>query len=180
MTQGKGAPTPSRKEAEAERRRRLQDTARGKHKPRGADRAAAKADRRVKQAEVRERMRAGDDRFLSARDRGPARRYARDLVDSQRSAGEFFLYLAIAVLVMGLFPALVIASQVLLFALIFGVVGDSIRVHRRVTRRVKDRFGDAEGTHRIGGYAVMRALTTRRMRLPAPQRKPGDDPDAKR
>src|SRR5580765_4060171 len=45
-------------------------------------------------------LRAGDERHFPARDRGPVRRYARDLVDSRRSVAEFFLPLAVLILVL--------------------------------------------------------------------------------
>ena len=172
----KGRATPSRKEAEAERRRRLQESARGTGKGRKNDRA----EERSRREDARERMKAGDERFLGRRDRGPARRYARDLVDSRRTVGEYFLFAALGVLVAGIVPvaAVQLASQVGLVAIVFGVVVDSVLLRRRVVRAVRARYPDDEGTKGVATYAIMRGLSTRRMRLPAPQVRPGDDVEA--
>jgi hypothetical protein len=126
---------------------------------------------------MRERMRDGDERVLSKRDRGPARRLARDLVDSRRTVGEYFLVIALGVLVAGIVPvpAIALASQVVLIGLILGAITDSFLVYRRVVPVVRQRFPDDEGLKGIGRYAVLRAMSTRRMRLPAPQVRHGQD-----
>ena len=46
--------------------------------------SAEKATRRADMADRRERMMAGEDDYLLPRDKGPVRRYARDIVDSRR------------------------------------------------------------------------------------------------
>jgi hypothetical protein len=86
----KGRPTPKRREVERGRRRAVAT-------PRTRKEAAAAM--RAKQREERQSqmtaLRAGDERTLPARDRGPVRRYARDVVDSRRTVAEFFLPLAV-------------------------------------------------------------------------------------
>ena len=83
---GKGRPTPKRREVEKGRRRAI--TA-----PR--DRKEAYKQTRERQREERTRsmqaLRAGDEKHLPLRDRGPVKKYARDLVDARRSVAEFFL-----------------------------------------------------------------------------------------
>ena len=49
-------------------------------------------------------LRAGDERHLPARDRGPVKKYARDLVDARRSVAEFFLPLALLIFVLTIVP----------------------------------------------------------------------------
>ena len=43
-------------------------------------------------------LREGDERHLPPRDRGPVRKYVRDIVDSRRSVAEYFLPLALVIL----------------------------------------------------------------------------------
>ena len=63
-----------------------------------------------------------------------------------------------------------LASNVLWLALALGVVIDSVLIARRVKKMVKERFPDTG--QRMGSlqlYAIMRAITFRRMRVPKPQ-----------
>src|SRR5690349_155113 len=89
---GKGRPTPSRKEAEAAARERARA---------GMDKKAAQKLLREKRAEsnrrMREGMKAGEEKYLPARDQGPVRRYVRDWVDSRISVAEFLLPLLILI-----------------------------------------------------------------------------------
>jgi Flp pilus assembly protein TadB len=166
---GKGRATPSRKQAEAERRERLKATARGESTSRGRS-SVSSATTREARNEARKRMLAGDERALSARDRGPERRFARDYVDSRHTVGEYFLYLAILVLVLGLVPALIfkILSEVLLVLIVIGLAVDSFRIYRGAGSALEAKFptSDLKGVAR---YAVMRGMVTRRMRAPKPQ-----------
>jgi alkylation response protein AidB-like acyl-CoA dehydrogenase len=76
LTSGKGHATPSRAEQEAARKRPLvPDTKEAK--------ARAKADLAAQRDKARVGMAAGDERYLTARDKGPQRRFARDYVDSR-------------------------------------------------------------------------------------------------
>jgi hypothetical protein len=167
---GKGRPTPSRKQAEAERKQRLKAAAEGDRKAQRREAAAARAA-------TRNRIVAGDEQVLAGRDRGPVRKLARNLVDERRTVGEYFLFLAIGVLVIGLVPAFALFSQFLLIGVIFALVFDSYRTHRRVMGVIRERFPD-EDLSGVGRYTVMRAMVTRRMRVPAPQVKPGSGRDA--
>ena len=53
-------------------------------------------------ARQREAMASGDERYLPARDKGPVRRFARDYVDSRFRVAEFFLPLAVVILVLSM------------------------------------------------------------------------------
>ena len=168
---GKGRPTPSRKEAEAARKERLRGTPTGK--------AGVKADREAQRAERARRraaLYAGDDRYLPARDQGKPRKYARDLVDSRRSAGEFMLPSVLAFLVLSFLP--LPASVKLTLILCFYVymlllVGSVALLARRVGKQVSAKF-PTEPTKGIGMYGAMRSMQIRRMRIPRPSVKAGD------
>jgi len=95
--QGKGAPTPTRKEAEAARKARLGGTT---GDPKADKKAAREADRKARY-EARLALQAGDERRLPARDAGPVKAYVRDFVDGRISAGELFIPVALVVLVAG-------------------------------------------------------------------------------
>ncbi|GAA3024060.1 hypothetical protein JOE64_001134 [Microbacterium dextranolyticum] len=72
---GKHRPTPSRAEQEAARKRPLvADTKEA--------RARAKAELAAQREKARVGMANGDERYLPARDKGPQRKFVRDLVDS--------------------------------------------------------------------------------------------------
>ena len=127
---------------------------------------------RQERAEAAAGMRAGDERYLLARDRGPERALVRNIVDSRRTVGTWFFAGAIIVLV-GSSTRMPVAVQLganLLWAVLaVGVILDSWLIARRIRRLVKERFPDTK--QRMGSlslYGIMRGLTFRRMRVPKP------------
>ncbi|AGZ40157.1 DUF3043 domain-containing protein [Actinoplanes friuliensis] len=153
------------------------------------DTAAAPANRREAYKQMRERqrveraesaagMRAGDERYLLARDRGPERALVRAIVDSKRTAGTWFFAGAIIVFIgsTGAMPPVVQLAANLLWAILaIAVIVDSILISRRVKKLVSARFPDT--TQRMGAlylYGIMRGLTFRRMRVPKPAVELGD------
>ena len=91
----KGRPTPTRREAEAARLERAKS---------GMDKKAAKKLLRERQnasnAKVRAGVRAGDERYLPARDQGPIKRFIRNYVDARRSIAEFLLPLLLVIMIL--------------------------------------------------------------------------------
>lgn len=85
--EGKGRPTPTRREAEAKRPRRSLAPAVNK-----ADRKSLKAQQRKKREELRGAYMRGEERALPTRDKGPARKFARNYVDSRYSVAEFLCH----------------------------------------------------------------------------------------
>ncbi|MCM4081615.1 DUF3043 domain-containing protein [Paractinoplanes hotanensis] len=144
---------------------------------------AAPANRREQVKQMRERqrqeraeatagMKAGDERYLLARDRGPERALVRDIIDSRRTVGTYFFGGALIVLIGSTvqISAVQLASNLLWLLLAIGVVIDSVLIARKVKRLVKERF--PKTTQRVGSlqiYGVMRGLTFRRMRVPKPR-----------
>jgi hypothetical protein len=166
---GKGRPTPKRREVEKGRRRAI--TA-----PR--DRKTAYKQTRERQREERTRsmqaLRAGDERHLPARDRGPVKKYARDLVDARRSVAEFFLPLALLIFVLTIVPvpALQLAGSYLWLALVVMVVVDSVVLVMRLRRGLARSYPD-ESHRGAVPYALMRSMQIRRFRLPPPRVRSG-------
>ena len=188
-TAPKGRPTPKRSEASrrrgpvapapmttAEARKRRKEV--GGRKLTKEERKAEKVTRRADMAERRERMMAGEDAYLLPRDKGPVRRYARDLVDSRRNILGLFMPAALAlVFVMLSIPSLqvqqMLSPAMLALVLIMGI--DGVMIGRRVNKAVDAKFPDnVESGWKLGFYAASRASQLRRMRAPRPQVKRGD------
>ena len=133
---------------------------------------------KAERAEASAGMRAGDEKYLLARDRGPERALVRNIVDSRRTVGTYFFAGAIIVLIgsSARMPTFVQAAANILWAILaIGVVVDSILISRKVRRLVRERF--PKTTQKMGSlslYGMMRGLTFRRMRVPKPQVKLGD------
>ena len=168
---GKGRATPSRAEQEAARKRPLvPDTKEAK--------ARAKSDLAAQREKARVGMASGDERYLTARDRGPQRRYVRDYVDARFSIGEFLIPVMLVVIVLSFLPYafMQVWGLVALWAFFLIAVIDGIVLGLLVTRRVGDKFGKTKVERGLKWYAAMRAFQLRVMRLPKPQVKRGQYP----
>lgn len=134
----------------------------------------ARERRRAMRAEAASEFR----RAGGPRDRGPEKALARDVVDSRRTVGTWFFGGALLVLVGSartMPPVVQLISNLLWAALALGVVIDSVLISRRIRKLVQQRF--PKTTQRMGSlylYAIMRAITFRRMRAPVPRVKIGD------
>ncbi|RBM19829.1 DUF3043 domain-containing protein [Streptomyces sp. PT12] len=168
----KGRPTPKRSEAEALRRAVVKPPTSRKE----ASRRAREA-RRAALTKQREALLSGDERHLPSRDRGPVRRYARDFVDAKFHVAEFFLPIAVVILIMSMLPSIQARNIALLLWLvvIVMIVFDSILMTRRLKKRLRAKYPD-ESLRGASAYALMRTMQMRRMRLPKPQVKRGEEP----
>jgi hypothetical protein len=169
---GKGRPTPKR--AEAEKRRRQPITAPSNRK---------EAYKRVRERQASERVKArqgmakGEEKYLLKRDKGPVRRLARDYVDGRRTVGSYLMYGMFAIVALSLMPVtaaklLVLFAPPLLLAVVFV---EGILLSRGIKKKAAELYPD-EDTKGVGLYAAMRAMQIRRLRVPAPQVKPGGKP----
>ena len=139
------------------------------------ERRANSAVRRAQMADRRERMMAGDERYLLPRDQGPVRRYIRDIVDARRNVLGLFMPSALGLLfVMFAVPQLQLYISPAMTVLMAVMALDGIILGRKVARRVDEKFpDDTESRWKLGLYAVSRASQIRRMRAPRPQVKHG-------
>jgi len=173
-TSGKGRPTPKRNTAQGRRP--------GPPPPPPTTRKEAYKRMRQTQASRRTESRAGmargDDSYLPARDRGPVRKLVRDLVDSRRNVGSFFLLIAGVALVGTLVPSLVVrayASYVLLGFFLILIV-DSVILSRKIKAKVAERFADGSATTKgVVWYGISRSTMIRRWRFPKPEVPLGAD-----
>nr|WP_223184789.1 DUF3043 domain-containing protein [Streptomyces sp. CBMA152] len=168
----KGRPTPKRSEAQTQRRRASTVPTDRKE--------AAKRQREARRADLakqREALANGDQRYLPARDKGPVRKFVRDFVDSRWCIAEFFLPLAVIILVLSMvrIGSLQNIALLLWLAVIVLIVLDSIGLAFRLKKQLKARFPD-EPTKGAVAYGLMRTLQMRRLRLPKPQAKRGERP----
>ncbi len=173
----KNHPTPSRREQEAARKRPLVPT----------DRKAAAGQSREANRQARAKQRAamlsGDESALPSRDKGPVKRYIRDVVDTRWNIGEFMLPIMVLVLLLSALPILAPKTQALsslmVFVMVYGLIVagvlDAFLLWRRTKAKIIAKFGEAP-PRGSAMYAVIRAFQMRRSRLPRPQVARGDKP----
>jgi len=168
----KGRPTPKRSEANSQRRSVVASTGNRKE-----DAKRARERRRADLARQREALASGDERYLPARDKGPVRRFVRDFIDSRFCIAEFFLPLAVLILVLSMVRVNNIQNIALLLWLgvIVMIVVDSIGIWIRLRKQLNERFPNEPKRGAIA-YGLMRSLQMRRLRLPKPQVKRGERP----
>jgi hypothetical protein len=187
-TAPKGRPTPKRNAAarkrgpvapapmtSAEARKRRKELRESKTKEeRKADRLARRADMDSRRA----KMMAGDEAYLLPRDKGPVKRYARDIVDARRNVlGLFMPSALILVFFMMALPPVQTQGLLSIAMLVLMVVMaiDGVLVGRRVNKLVDAKFPEnVESGWKLGFYAASRASQLRRMRVPKPQVNRGD------
>ncbi|GHH84832.1 DUF3043 domain-containing protein [Streptomyces capitiformicae] len=168
----KGRPTPKRSEAQSQRRSVANTpTTRKEAAKRSRD------ERRAALEKQRQALATGDERYLPARDKGPVRRFARDYVDSRFHIAEFFLPLAVLILVLSMVQVAALQNIALLLWLfvIILIVVDSIGLGIRLKKQLNTRFPN-ENKKGAVAYALMRTLQMRRLRLPKPLVKRGERP----
>jgi hypothetical protein len=139
------------------------------------ERRANSAVRRAEMADRRERMMAGDERYLLTRDQGPVRRFVRDVVDARRNVLGLFMPSALMLLfVMFAVPQLQLYISPAMMLLMALMMLDGLILGRKVARRVDEKFPeDTESRWKLGLYAASRASQMRRMRAPRPRVKHG-------
>jgi hypothetical protein len=169
-TPKKGEATPKRPSAATRR-----------PEPPAANRKEALRRARVRQreerGEARDRMMAGDERYLLPRDKGPVRRLARDVVDSRHNAATYF-FVGLFVVLLGTsrgFPEPVrIGANTLFLVLFAATVIDTFLIVQRVKSLAKQRFPkETQGWRGLYFYVAMRTISFRRLRVPKPQVKVG-------
>jgi hypothetical protein len=186
-TAPKGKPTPKRNQGRrgpvapapmtaAEARRRRKET--GGPKLTREEKKAASVARRADMADRREKMMAGEDAYLLPRDKGPVRRFVRDVVDSRRNVLGLFMPSALGLIfVMLAVPSVQVQRLIspAMLVLVLIMVIDGFWLGRKANKLVDEKFPDnTESGWKLGFYAASRASQLRRMRAPRPQVNRGD------
>jgi hypothetical protein len=166
---GKGRATPPRKQQEALNKR----PAIGNRSPEA--KKAAKEIVNAERRKAREGMAAGDDKFLTVRDRGPQRRMARDLVDSRFTVGELVLPALFLVIIISSVPSyeVQLATLIAMWTLFVAIAVDGYFIGKKVQLKLTEKFGTGKVEKGLRWYAAMRSIQMRAMRLPKPQVKRG-------
>jgi hypothetical protein len=159
---GKGRPTPTRKEAEQAAKERAKTPRTRKEQV-----AAQRASRTDSSKTVRQAMRAGDERYFPARDKGPVKRFIRDYVDARFSLIELVIPLLVITMILGYSgnPTLAQWGNTLLLVIVIVVVFDMFWLRFRLRRELARRFPD-ESLKGTTYYAMTRAMQMKFMRLP--------------
>jgi len=171
-TPKKGHATPKRADAQAARRKPIvNSTVSSNTRPLTKEEKANQREKeRASRDETYNGMKAGVEKHLPIRDKGPQRRYVRQYVDARRNLGEFlmptmFLFLIVTFIIqaMGfLSTSAILAGLMWACLLAYGV--DTYLMWRKLKVKLATKFGSVErGT---AYYAAMRAFQIRRMRIP--------------
>lgn len=172
-TPKKGAPTPKRKESEAQLKR-----------PLNAPLTRREAYRQYKDRRKREAQREregylkGDERYFRPQDKGAVRTYARDYVDSRRTISEFFLYFSLLIILLLFVAPLPVQNLIATLVwplMMLTIIMEGIWTGRHIKKVAQAHFPD-ERVRGAGFYAAMRMLQIRKLRLPKPRLNPGDTP----
>ncbi|GIH08786.1 hypothetical protein Rhe02_68530 [Rhizocola hellebori] len=162
-TPSKGKATPKRTEAQ---RRKAEPPPANRREALKRSREKSKAER----AEAYAGMKAGDERYLLPRDKGPERALVRDIVDSRRTAGPYFFAGAFPLLFLlqvRSVNAVVLAANIIWFMLAFAVVVDSVFISRRIKKLITERHPKTDQKmSSLYFYGIMRAISFRRLRMP--------------
>ena len=177
-TSGKGHPTPKRKAAQAQNLRPLVP------KDREASRKAAKARLRERENAEYEAMQTGDINHMPKSERLPWRLYIRDYVDARFNLGEFFIPVAMILLIVPMIISIVLGSanrnagtsitwisMMLMYVYLFAVIIDIAVMWHKLKKKLIEKFGEksvAKGM-RSASYAWSRSIQMRRWRLPKPR-----------
>jgi hypothetical protein len=157
----KDRPTPSRKEAEAARRERV-------NKPLSNREARKVAGQQTRS----ERMRR-----LSERERTPDKALMRDYVDARFSLGELLLPSVIVILATTLLgsymPQLAVITTLVMYLFILAVIGDEYVMWRGFKRVLAERMPNVS-TKGLLMYGMTRSTQIRRFRMPPPRLKRGE------
>ncbi|MFV2196135.1 DUF3043 domain-containing protein [Nocardiopsis sp. LOL_012] len=181
-TPKKGVPTPKRRESEPDLRRPHKVPENRKEAYRAYRERLERQGGKGGRGATARRMPGvpqGEEKYFRQADLGEARAYARDFVDSRRSASEFFLPFSILIVVL-LFvemPLFQIGVAYVLWPLMMvTILVEGFFVGRTVKRRAAEYFPDDPMVRGVGMYAAMRQLQFRRLRLPKPRIRVREDP----
>jgi len=116
---------------------------------------------------------AGDDRYLPVRERGPQKRFVRELVDKRYTVGEFLVPAMVMVLLLSFTDSNQTSTfnRILSWAslgIMAAIVIDSVFIARRIKKAATEKFGADKLESGLAFYGVVRASQLRVMRLPKP------------
>jgi hypothetical protein len=159
----KGRPTPSRKEAEAARKKAMKTPMTRKEQMKREREARAMIRERQQEA-----LKSGDEKFLPLRDRGRVRRFARDYIDRRYVVAEYLLPILIVAFVLTSIRSVAVIGLLAWVTTTLVTIVDEFILVRRLKKEVARRFPD-ESAKGLTLYTLLRSTQLRRWRLPRPQ-----------
>jgi hypothetical protein len=170
VTAPKDRPTPKRSEAQSNRRQPYQAPADRK--------VAAKQARqrdRTDRAKQQEALQRGEEWAFPPKDRGPVRALARDVVDSRRGVGEYYMIIVVLLIVLLVLPgtSTKVIADVVVVVLLVAIVIEGYFVGTRVKKLAAERL-PGKSTRGVMAYTIMRGIQMRRLRTPKPRVQRGE------
>ncbi|MCB0912545.1 MAG: DUF3043 domain-containing protein [Propionibacteriaceae bacterium] len=158
----KDAPTPSRREAEAARRERLNPS-------------LSKKESRARERTAKAKLR--DEQFTKA-ESVPGKVLVRDFVDSHRGVAQWsmpilMITLAFSLLVSTLNTNAAAVVTAFTYSIFLLIAVDIFLMWRKYRKLHAERLPNVP-TKGLLAYMLNRAINVRRLRMPAPRVKPGD------
>ncbi len=158
----KDAPTPSRRDAEAARRERLNPTLSPK-------------EAKARERDARNSLR--DEQFTKA-EAAPGKVLVRDFVDAHRGVSQWsmpilMVTLAVSLLATSLSPSASLLITVFTYS-VFLLIGLDIFLMWRKYKRLHAERLPKVPLKGLLAYMLNRSINVRRLRMPAPRVKPGD------
>ena len=164
---GKGKATPTRKQAQAATVRPLV----GDRSPEAKE--AAKAKAKADRARMRAGQLAGEDKYLPLRERGPQKKFVRDLIDARYTVGEFLVPAMVMVLLLSFMDSNQASTfnktlSLISIGIMLAIVLDSVFIARKVKKAAKEKFGAEKLESGLALYGVVRGTQLRMLRMPKP------------
>jgi hypothetical protein len=164
--QGKGRPTPTRKEREAANLKPLVG-----NKSKEA-REQARIQQRDSRLKARAAMMAGEEKYLLGRDQGPQRKIAREIIDGRYTLIEGLMPLMIVFLIVTSITP-VAANNLITLVMVLVLFTDSMEptiMHRMIGARIKERLGATTKMQKgTWFYVFTRGMQPRPLRIPKPK-----------
>lgn len=133
--------------------------------------------RRKERSEAYEGMKAGEERYLLPRDKGPERALVRNIVDSRRNVGPYFFGSMFVLLFLLYLPdaRIQLAANIFWFAMALALVVDSIVITRKIKKLVNERYPKSDQKmSSLYFYGITRAISFRKLRIPKTRVNIGD------
>ena len=167
---GKGRPTPTRKEREAANLKPLVGN-RSKEA-----RAQARVQQRDARLKARKAMLSGDERYLLARDQGPQRKIAREVIDNRYTLIEGLMPMMVLFLLVTAFTSEALNTIItfVMILVLFVVSVEATVLYRIIRARILASMGpDTKIQRGTWFYVFTRGMQPRPLRIPkpAPRRK---------
>ena len=149
------------------------------------DKNSQKKEQKKRLEEIKEKRRmaleTGDEKYLPLRDQGIVKKITRDFIDSHTSISEFFMPVALIIIILfyvttGVLKNNFLATIIVLFMYIFmfAMIVDSVIKGFQLSHYLKKEKNYKQIPRGTVWYGVSRSFQFRKLRLPKPQVKRGE------